>query len=64
AWQFGLNDNQGNMSVTAPAAVSSGSTEDILVSWSGLQSDSIYLGGISHTTPQGLVGLTVIRIRN
>ncbi|MDZ7769517.1 MAG: hypothetical protein U5K38_10795 [Woeseiaceae bacterium] len=52
------------MSVTAPAAVSSGSTEDILVSWSGLQSDSIYLGGISHTTPQGLVGLTVIRIRN
>ncbi len=31
---------------------------------SGLLSDTIYLGGISHNTPEGLAGLTIIRVGN
>ncbi len=64
AWQFGLNDNAGNMSVTAPATVSSGTTETVQVDWNNLLSGTIYLGGISHNTPEGLVGITVISVRN
>lgn len=64
AWQFGLNDDQGNMTVTAPGAVSAGTTENLTVNWSGLGNDTIYLGGISHNTPSGLVGITVINIQN
>jgi len=64
AWQFGLVDDQGNMSVSAPPLVSAGTTVDVTVNWSGLLPNTIYLGGISHNTPQGLVGITVISIRN
>ena len=64
AWGFGINDDPGNMTVTGPAFVNSGETADVIVNWSNLISDTIYLGGISHNTPQGLVGLTVIRITN
>jgi len=64
AWQFGLNDDAGNLTVGAPSFVTAGATVDIDVGWSGLMPETIYLGGISHTTPAGLVGLTVIRIQN
>ncbi len=64
AWSFGLDDDQGNMTVAGPAFVNAGSTENVTVNWSGLLSDTIYLGGISHNTPQGLSGITVIRIGN
>ncbi|MCB1845768.1 MAG: S8 family serine peptidase, partial [Halioglobus sp.] len=64
AWQFGLNDDPGNMTVTAPTTVSSGSTGTVQVDWSNLESGTIHLGGISHNTPEGLVGITVINIRN
>lgn len=64
AWSFGLNDDQGNMTATGPAFVTAGSTEAVNVSWTGLLSDTIYLGGISHNTPQGLNSITVIRIGN
>ena len=64
AWQFGLNDDLGNLHVTAPNLVTSGSTVDIGVNWFGLVPQSLYLGGISHTTPEGLVGITIVSIRN
>jgi hypothetical protein len=64
AWSFGLNDDQGNMAATGPAAVSAGTTETVTVDWFGLEPDTIYLGGISHNTPQGLSAITVIRIGN
>ena len=63
-WAFGLIDDQGNMTASGPGFVNAGSVEDVVVNWSGLESDTIYLGGISHNTPQGLVALTVISIRN
>ena len=62
-WSFGLNDDQGNMTANGPAFVNAGTTETIAVDWSGLNDDTIYLGGISHNTPQGLSSITVIRIR-
>jgi len=64
AWSFGLDDDQGNMTAAGPAFVNAGNTENVTVSWSGLLSDTIYLGGISHNTPQGLSGITIIRIGN
>jgi subtilisin family serine protease len=63
-WSFGLIDDQGNMTASGPAFVNAGSTEDITVSWTGLLPDTIYLGGISHNTPQGLSAITLIRIGN
>jgi subtilisin family serine protease len=63
-WAFGLIDDQGNMTATGPGFVNAGTTEKVDVNWSGLESDTIYLGGISHNTPQGLVAITVIRVQN
>ncbi|MGI9262846.1 MAG: S8 family serine peptidase [Woeseiaceae bacterium] len=64
AWSFGLNENLGNMTATGPAFVTAGSTEDVIVNWNGLGPNTIYLGGISHNTPEGLISLTLINIGN
>ena len=64
AWQFGLNDDVGNLTVSAPSFVTAGATVDVQIDWTGLMPQTIYLGGISHTTPEGLVGITVINIEN
>ncbi|MDH3417540.1 MAG: hypothetical protein OEM64_14625, partial [Gammaproteobacteria bacterium] len=63
-WAIGIVDDAGNMSASGPAFVSPGTTADVTVDWSGLTSNTIYLGGISHNTPQGLSGLTIITIGN
>jgi hypothetical protein len=64
AWSFGLNDDQGNMSASGPGFVNAGTTDEVAVNWSGLLPNTIYLGGISHNTPNGLAAITVIRIGN
>lgn len=64
AWSVGQIDNQGNMTVTGPGFVNAGTTETVTVNWSNLSPDTIYLGGISHNTPSGLAGLTLITIGN
>jgi hypothetical protein len=63
-WSFGLTDDQGNMAVNGPSFANAGTADTITVDWSGLASDTIYLGGISHNTPQGISGITLIRIGN
>jgi subtilisin family serine protease len=63
-WAFGLNDDKGNMTATGPAVVSAGTTENVTVTWSDLAPNTIYLGGVSHTTPDGLAAITVIRVGN
>jgi subtilisin family serine protease len=63
-WAFGINDNPGNMSATGPVFVNAGTTENITVNWNGLAPDTIYLGAISHNTPEGLVSITLINIGN
>jgi hypothetical protein len=52
------------MTATGPTFVTAGTTQDVTVNWSGLAPDTIYLGGISHNTPEGLVSITVINIGN
>jgi len=64
SWSFGLLDDQGNMAASGPAFVNAGTTATVTVNWAGLLADTIYLGGISHSTPQGLSAITVIRIGN
>jgi hypothetical protein len=64
AWSIGIIDNKGNMSASGPAFVSAGTTGDVTIDWSGLSSNTIYLGGISHNTPQGLSELTIVTIGN
>ena len=64
AWQIGVNDNVGNMTASGPGTVTSGSTHDVTVNWSGLGTDSVFMGAISHNTPQGLVAITLISIQN
>jgi hypothetical protein len=63
AWSFG-NIDEGNMTVSGPAFVNAGTTADVTVNWNGLLSNTIYLGGISHNTPQGLSALTIVTIGN
>jgi hypothetical protein len=63
-WSIGLIDDQGNMTATGPGFVNAGTTANVDVNWNGLESNWIYLGGVSHNTPQGLVAVTVITIRN
>ena len=61
-WAFGILDDQGNMTATGPAFVNAGTTDEVTVEWDGLLPDTIYLGGISHNTPDGRVALTVISV--
>jgi subtilisin family serine protease len=63
-WSFGINDNQGNMTASGPPFVNAGTTVDVTVDWSSLAPDTIYLGGISHNTPDGLAAVTLINIGN
>ena len=63
-WAFGIDDDQGNMTVSGPAFVNAGTTDTVTVNWSGLATNTIYLGGVSHNTPEGLAALTIIRIGN
>jgi len=63
-WSIGITDDVGNMTASGPAFVSAGTTDTVTVDWSGLGTNTIYLGGISHNTPQGVSGLTLITIGN
>ncbi len=64
AWQLGNTDDPGNMTASGPAFVSTGQTADVSVDWSNLQSQTIYLGAVSHVTPQGVRGVTLLTIGN
>ena len=59
-----LEDDRGNLDVSAPSLVTSGSTQTLTVSWQDLDPGARYLGAVSHTTPTGTVGLTIVNIRN
>ncbi len=63
-WSFGIDDDRGNLAADGPSVVNAGTTENVSVSWSGLIANTIYLGAISHNTPQGVSALTLITIGN
>jgi hypothetical protein len=51
-----------NMTVTAPASAVQGGTGTVDVDWSGLDADEKYLGAISHSDASGLQELTLISV--
>ena len=61
-WSLGLNDVAGNLNVTAPTTVANGDRVDFQLQWTGLDPGARYLGAISHTTPAGLYGATVVNV--
>ena len=63
-WSLGINDDVGNLQVTAPTSATEGNTSAIDGSWSGLDSREFYLGGISHNSATGLEALTVFRVNS
>ena len=63
-WAIGVIDDKGNMTASGPAFVNAGTTGTVTVDWTGLGPNTIYLGGVSHNTPQGLSALTLITIGN
>jgi subtilisin family serine protease len=61
-WSLGANDVVGNLAVSAPATVENGDRSEVSLQWTGLDPGSRYLGAISHTTPNGFYGATVVNI--
>ncbi len=66
AHSFGLVDDAGNMTVTAPGSADAGTTATVDVAWTGLNEGLAYkqLGAVSHSDANGLQGLTLINITN
>jgi subtilisin family serine protease len=62
AWSFGSVDIAGNLQVTGPVGVGDGDRTDLLLDWGPLNPATRYLGAISHNTPNGLYGLTLLRM--
>ena len=66
AQDFGLVDDRGNMTISAPTSATSGSTADIGYSWSGLATGAgfKFLGAVSHSDAAGIQALTIVDIQN
>ncbi len=62
AWSVGSVDVAGNLLVTSPINVADGDRTFLDVDWGVLDPGIPYLGAISHNTPTGLYGLTILRI--
>ena len=62
AWSFGTDDIVGNLQVTAPLNVADGDQQQLEVDWGPLTPSTRYLGAISHYTPTGLYGLTILEV--
>ena len=59
-WSFGPGGDQANVTLDAPDAVTDGQKLDLPYEFGPLDPDTIYLGGISHTTPFDTFFLTVV----
>ncbi|HSG65825.1 MAG TPA: hypothetical protein VLD39_12530, partial [Gammaproteobacteria bacterium] len=62
AWAFGAIDVVGNLSVVYPSAVADGGRAELRIDWGPLAPATRYLGAVSHVTPAGRYGLTLLRI--
>ncbi len=60
-WTFGVNDNRGNLNITAPADANLGQTGSISLQWADLEPRR-YLGGITHDDGAQALAFTVISI--
>ena len=63
-WLIPLTPNTGNLSITAaPTAAVNGTVADVTATWTGA-GPGVSLGAVSHTGPDGLLGLTVVTVEN
>jgi subtilisin family serine protease len=59
-WSFGPGGDQGNLRIDAPDTVAAGDRPELGYDFGPLDADTIYLGGISHTTPFDRFFLTIV----
>jgi subtilisin family serine protease len=59
-WSFGPGGDAGNLRIDAPDAVETGDKLELPYDWGPLDPDTIYLGGISHSTPFDTFFLTIV----
>jgi hypothetical protein len=60
-WLLG-SVSAGNMTVTAPAAATIGTTGTISLSFSGLAAGTKYLGSVAYSGVAGLPNPTIVRV--
>ncbi len=46
----------------APEVAAADTPADVMVAWTGLEPDTVYLGVVTHTGPEGTLGTTVVTI--
>lgn len=61
-WQFSATPGSSNLSVDAPSQATNGGTAEVGVTWSGLAPDDAYLGAVSYSDMNGLIGLTLVEV--
>jgi hypothetical protein len=62
SWNVPL-ETGGTLNVTSsPFSASTGTTADVTVAWSDLEPEIRHLGAVSHTGPDGLLGLTLVSV--
>ncbi|MDJ0926411.1 MAG: S8 family serine peptidase [Gammaproteobacteria bacterium] len=60
-WTVGIDDDRGNLTVTAPDAASTGATGTVTVDWAVPELNR-YLGGLTHSDAEGPLEFTTITI--
>ena len=62
-WDVPVAPSTGTLRVdSAPSSATIGSVERIGFSWSGLDSGTDYLGAVSHSNADGIMGLTLVEV--
>ncbi len=64
-WDIPLTPGGGSLSVdSAPASATLGTVGTIEISWSGLTGGETYLGAVSHSDADGILGFTAVEVHS
>ncbi len=62
-WDVPLTPGGGSLSIdSAPTSATLGAVETIELSWTGLTAGESYLGAVSHSDANGIIGLTTVEV--
>ena len=62
-WSVPLEPGTGALQIdSAPAQATIGTVDEVVASWTGLEPGQQYLGAVSHSDAEGLLGLTLVEI--
>ncbi len=62
-WDMPLTPGGGSLSIdSAPTSATLGTTGTVDISWSGLTAGEIYVGAVSHSNADGIMGLTGVEV--